>query len=54
MQQSKFKISISVESYDEKTDEITTLPKSAWFPNYQRYQTKILIAQIGDLDADFF
>ena len=38
MQQSEFKISDSVESYDEKTDEITTLRKSAQFPNYQRYR----------------
>ena len=28
--------------------EIATLPKSAEFHNYQRYQSKILIAQIED------
>ena len=53
MQQSVFKISISVESYDEKTDEITTLRKSAMFPNYQRYQILILMPQIEDLNIDY-
>ena len=32
-----------------KITEITTLPKSAQFPNYQRYN---LIAQIEDLNED--
>ena len=52
MQLSEFKVSISVESYDEKTDEITMLWKSVWFPNYQWYQIQMLIAQINDLNAD--
>ena len=46
MQQSEFKISDSAESYDEKTDEYTTLRKSAKCPNYQRYRNQIFIAQI--------
>ena len=52
MQQSGFKISDSVESYDGKTDEITTLWKSALFPNYRRCRIQIWIAQIEDLNAN--
>ena len=32
-----------------KIAEISTLAKSASFPNYQRYRLQILIAQIEDL-----
>ena len=49
MKPSEFKISISVESYVGKLLKMTniaTLPKSAYLPNYQRYQSQILIAQI--------
>jgi len=28
------------------------LPKSAYFPTYQRYRSQILIAQIEDLNED--
>ena len=52
MKPSEFKISISVESYNEKLLKITkilTLPKSRQFPNYQRYRSQILIAQIQDI-----
>ena len=34
--------------------EIATLPKSAYFPNYQRYRSQILISQIEDLNEDCF
>ena len=59
MKPSEFKISISVESYDEITAEIAakiaknmcfSLPKSTYFPSYQRYQSKILISEIEDLN----
>ena len=36
-----------------KIIEIVTLPKSAWFPNYQRYRYQVLITQIEYLDEDF-
>ena len=52
MKSSEFKNSNSVESYDEKTVEITTLWKSAYFPNYQRYPSQILIAQIEEFNED--
>ena len=52
MKQSEFKISISVESYDEKTAETATLPKSVQFPNYGRYRFHILKAQIHDFNED--
>ena len=52
MRQSELKKIISVESYDEKTDEIATLRKSTLFPNYQRYQIQVLIAQIEDWNVD--
>ena len=48
MKPSAFKVSILVESYDE----ITTLPKSTYFLNHQRYRFQILIAQIKDLNKD--
>ena len=35
-----------------KITEIATLPESAQFPNYQRYQFESLIAQIQDLTKD--
>ena len=35
-----------------KITEIVTLPKSAWFRNYQRYRSQIKIAQIEDLNED--
>ena len=55
MKPSEFKISISVESYDEKLlkiTEIATLLKIEMFLNYQRYRSQILIAQIEDLNED--
>ena len=35
-----------------KITENATLPKSAWFPNYQRYQYQMLIAQIEDFNKN--
>ena len=35
-----------------KITEIATLPKSVQFPNYQRYRSQILIAQIEDMNKD--
>ena len=35
-----------------KITEIATLPKSASFPNYQRYQYQIFMAQTKDLYED--
>ena len=35
-----------------KITEIVMLPKNAQFPNYQKYRSYILIAQIEDLDKD--
>ena len=32
--------------------EMSTLPKSAYFPNYQRYQSQICEEQIEDLKED--
>ena len=53
---SELKISISVKSYDESTDEkdqIFTLRKSSSFSNNKmRYQFKICIAQIGNFNKD--
>ena len=53
MQQSEFKISDLLESYGEKTDEITNLRcgKVHSFPSCQRYRIQIFIAQIEDLNA---
>ena len=31
---------------------IATLPKSVYFPNYQRYRSQILVSQIGDFNED--
>ena len=49
MKPSAFEISQSVETYDKKNlpkiDEISTMPKSAQFPNYIRYRSQILIRQ---------
>ena len=36
----------------QKITEIATWPKTAYFPNYQRYRSQILIAQIQDLNED--
>ena len=55
MKPSESHISLSVKSYDEKwlkITEIATLLKSALFPNYQRYRSQILIAQIEDMNKD--
>ena len=46
MKVSELKVSISVESYDEKTAENK-------LPNYQRYRSKILIAEIESLNKYF-
>ena len=35
-----------------KITEITTLPESAQFLNYQRYRSQILITQTEDLNED--
>ena len=35
-----------------KITEIATLPKSSYFPDTQRYQSQMLIAQIEDLNKD--
>ena len=50
MKLSEFKISISVESRDEKTAENYRNAHS--FPNYQRYRSETLKAQIEDLNED--
>ena len=56
MKPSEFKISHSVESYDEKFLKITkiaTLPKSAQFSNHQKYRYQISITQIEHLNKDY-
>jgi len=51
IKQSELNNSIPNSSYDEKITEIATLLKSAQFPKY-RYRSKILIAQIEDMNKD--
>ena len=36
----------------KKIAEFARIPKSAYFQNYQRYRSQILIAQIHDLNRD--
>ena len=50
MKPSEFEISTSVKSYDEKTPKNNR--RKAQFPNYRRYQSQILIAQIKDFNED--
>ena len=55
MKPSQFKISISVESYHEKTDENyqnSYIVEKGLFPNYQRYLSQIVIVQIEDSNED--
>ena len=52
MQLLDIKNSISVESYDEKNKLNYYVRKSDQFPNYQRYQIQMLIAQIQYLNEN--
>ena len=55
MKLSEFKITFYSKVMMEKLlkiTEIATLPKSVQFPNYQRYRSQILIAQIEDMNKD--
>ena len=55
MKLSEFKFSISVEGYNEKTAENYRncyVVEKRKCPNYQRYRSQILIAQIEDLNED--
>ena len=46
-----FQLKVMIKNLLKMTD-VATLPKSAYSPNYLRYWSQILIAQIEDLNKD--